>query len=439
MIDPAAIRVSRLDSGLTLITERIPTVRSASIGFWVQRGSRDEPEDRNGIAHFVEHMLFKGTSTRSNRDIAFAIDAMGGQLDAFTSKELTSYWAQVLDEQLPAAFELLADLVQRPRFDPDEMERERRVILEEIAAAEDDPEDVLFERFQARLWGDNPMGRPILGTVETVSEMSTDMLHEYLRGLRAGDLLVAAAGNLEHEVVEQLAAEWITDIAPGPAQRLRVAPSPHPHVEVIDREGLEQTHLYLACEAPSGASPDRYTVHLLNTILGGSVSSRLFQSIRERHGLAYSVYSVSSGYSDCGYLSVHASTRPENAERVVELALEDLRLLREELVPDEELRRMKDHLKGGLMLGLENTFGRMANLARQQIGFGRTFGLDEILGGIESVTAVAIRELAARLFAEERLAVGAIARPEAATGLRESWSDGRGVASGGGVGSQAIQ
>lgn len=419
MTESPDLRISRLDSGLTLLSERIPTVRSASVGFWLRRGSRDEPAHRNGVTHFVEHMLFKGTATRSNRDIAFAIDAMGGQLDAFTSKELTAYWAQVLDEQLPAAFELLADLVQNPRFDPEEMERERGVILEEIAAAADDPEDVLFERFQERFWEGHAMARPILGTVESVAAMDADMLHEYLRGLSAGDLVVAAAGNLEHGQLEDLVARWLGDIPPEEAPRPeRIPPACRPHMEVLEREGLEQTHLYLASEGVPADSPDRFTLNLLNTLLGGSVSSRLFQSIREEHGLAYSVYSAASGYSDSGYLMVNASTRPDNASRVIELALEELRRLRHEPVTEDELQRMKDHLKGGVMLGLENTFARMANLARQQIAFGRIFGLDEILDGIDAVSAEQVQALASELFAEERLSVGAIARPDAAAVLR---------------------
>lgn len=424
MIDPAAIRVSRLDSGLTLLTERIPTVRSASIGVWVRRGSRDEPPDRNGIAHFVEHMLFKGTPTRSARDIAFAIDAMGGQLDAFTSKEITAYWAQVLDEQLPAAFDLLADLVQNPRFDPEDVEREREVILEEIAAAEDDSEDVLFERFLSRFYDGHAMGRPILGTRETVDAMRVEMLREYMDSLRAGDLVISAAGNLEHADVEDLVSGAFDGARPGPAHRARVGPGVSAHVEVMHRQQLEQVHLCLAVEGLPATNPQRYAISLLNTLLGGSVSSRLFQSIREERGLAYGVYSSAAAYSDTGYLLVNAATRPQNVELVVELILQELDRLRAEPPAEEELERMKDHLKGGLMLGLENTFGRMANLARQEIAFGRNYGLDEILEGIDAVDPEAIRDVAARLFDSRTLSAGFIARPDVADGLLGIFGDG---------------
>lgn len=418
MIDPAAIRTTRLPNGLTLITERIPTVRSASVGVWARTGARDEPAELNGISHFVEHMLFKGTATRSNRDIAFAIDAMGGQLDAFTSKEMVSYWAQVLDEHLPDAFALLADLVRNARFDAGDAEREREVILEEIAAAEDDPEDLLFESFLARFWPDQPMGRPILGTRDTVRCLTADQLRAHVAALGPGDLVVSAAGNLEHEPLVDLVGNAFGDLPAGAARPPRQAPRSAPHLMVLERQELEQVQLYVACEAPRMADEGRYTAHLMNALLGGGVSSRLFQRIREERGLAYSVYSSISSYSDTGYLMVSAGTRPATAATVVELILAELDDLRARPIGNDELLRMQDHLKGALMLSLENTFGRMANLARQEIAFGRTSSLDEILAGIDAVTVDAVHAMAGRLFGPDGLSIGLIARPDAAAKLR---------------------
>lgn len=425
MIDPAAIRRSRLDNGLTVISERIETVRTVSLGVWSTRGSRDEAPERNGITHFVEHMLFKGTATRSNRDIAFETDAMGGQLDAFTSKESTAYWAQVLDEALPQAFDLLADLVRHPRLDPDDVEREREVILEEIAEAEDDPEDLLYESFHERFWAGHPMGRPILGTPATVGSFSQPMIQETVESVAPGDLMIAAAGNLQHEQLEALAREAFGHLPARPAGPERIAPRACPHLMILEREQLEQVQLYVACVAPPIDDPERYSVHLLNTLLGGGVSSRLFQVIREERGLAYSIYSSVAPYSDCGYLMVSAGTRPTNAALVVELILEQLGALRAEPITADELHRMKDHLKGALMLSLENTFGRMANLARQQTAFGRTFSLDEILAGIDAVTVESVLAAAQRLFGPDgALSVGMIARRDVAEELRRQFADG---------------
>lgn len=412
------IRSTRLPSGLALITERIPTVRSVSVGVWARLGSRDEPAEVNGISHFVEHMLFKGTATRSNRDIAFAIDAMGGQLDAFTSKETVSYWAQVLDEHLPDAFALLADLVRNPRLDATDTEREREVILEEIAAAEDDPEDLLFESFLGEFWPQQSMGRPILGTPATVRSLTPEQLREHLVALGPESLVVAAAGNLEHERVHELVAGAFGDLPAGPVRPPRVRPRCHPHLLVIERQELEQVQLYVASEAPPSTDPQRYCAHVLNALLGGGVSSRLFQRIREERGLAYSVYSSIAGYSDTGYLMVSAGTRPATAATVIELVLEELERLQATPITGDELRRMQDHLKGALMLSLENTLGRMSNLARQEIAFGRPFSLDEIIAGIEAVTVESVHEVARRIFGSGTLSVGLIARPGAAADLR---------------------
>jgi len=398
MFDPAAIRVRRFDNGLTLLTERITTVRSASVGIWVKRGSRDERPEQNGVAHFVEHMLFKGTADRSPRQIAVEIDSMGGNVDAFTAHELSGYYAQALDERLPEAFGLLADLTTAPCFDPEELDRERGVILEEIAGAEDDPEDVLFEAFQRRFWDGHSLARPILGTPETVSGFDRDDLCGWMNAIGAADMVVSAAGNLDHDAVADLVAERLGDLPAGTPRSPRMAPSITPHVQTIKRD-VEQVQLYIAGPGPSLADDDRFAAYLLNTMLGGGVSSRLFQTIREERGLVYNVYSSVASYSDTGYVWIGAGTRPQSADVVLDLIEVELRRLCDEPLQAPELARTKDQVKAGLMLSLEQTFGRMANLARQEIGFGRTFSLDEILEAIDGVDVEDIRRCAQRLFA----------------------------------------
>lgn len=432
MIDPTAIHRTVLDNGLTLITERIPTVRSASVGIWVKLGSRYEEPARGGIAHFIEHMLFKGTATRSARDIAIAIDSMGGQLDAFTAKESACYWAKVLDAHLDDALELLADLVLNPRFDEADLERERGVILEEIAAAEDDAEDVLYESFLADLWGEHALGKPILGTRQTVGEMDADALREYFhRVYDPANVLVAAAGSLEHKAVTAQVTRHFGELHNGEPRNAVVPPRARPHFSIRHRSELEQVHLYVGVPGPSVTDPDRYTAYLLNSVLGGSVSSRLFQSVREEHGLAYSVYSTMGTYSDAGYLWIYAGTRAASAPLAIDLILAELGDLRTNPVRDDELDRMKDQLKGSLMLGLESTSGRMSSLARQEIHFGRTFALDEIIAGIDAVNAEGVQEMARRLFDDADISLGLLARRQEADELRERYAEGVNLPGGG--------
>ena len=418
MFDPAAIRVRRYDNGITLLTERITTVRSASIGFWIKRGSRDERPDQNGVAHFVEHMLFKGTADRSPRQISLEIDSMGGNVDAFTAHELSGYYAQVLDERLPEAFGLLADLTTSPCFDPEELDRERGVILEEIAGAEDDPEDVLFEAFQRRFWEGHALGRPILGTPATVSGFGRDDLCTWMDGIGASDMVISAAGNLDHEEVADLVGERLGGLVAGVPRAARTSPIASPHVQTIARD-LEQVQLYVAGPGPVLSDADRYAAHLLNTLLGGGVSSRLFQTIREERGLAYNVYSSMASYSDTGYVWIGAGTRPQSAAVVFDLIEVQLQRLCDEPLDVDELTRTKDQVKAGLMLSLEQTFGRMANLARQEIGFGRTFSLDEILASIEAVGVEEIQQCAQRLFGGA-LSAGCVGSAEAVAGLQKS-------------------
>jgi predicted Zn-dependent peptidase len=375
-----------------------------TIGVWLMRGSRHENDDCSGIAHFVEHMLFKGTDTRSAEDIAQAIDSIGGQLDAFTAKEYASYYIKVLDEHLPLAVDLLSDIILRPAFPVDEIEREKKVILEEIKMVEDTPDDLVHELFTQHFWEGHPLGRPILGSKETVESFTLETLREYFKGAYvASNMIISAAGNLEHahvrELVEQAFGALARDGEPFSAEAPRVVP------QVVTRtKDLEQSHLCLGTNSYPQSHRDRYVSYILNTVLGGSMSSRLFQNVREKRGLAYAVFSGLSAYRDAGNITIYAGCANDAVEQVVDLCVEELRGMKRAPVPEQELRRAKDHLKGSLMLSLENTASRMSHLARQEIYFDRHFGLDETLAGVERVTAEDVQRVAADLFANGSLA-----------------------------------
>jgi predicted Zn-dependent peptidase len=387
-----------LDNGLRILTERMTQVRSISIGVWLTRGSRHEAADRSGIAHFVEHMLFKGTSTRSAEDIAQQIDSIGGQLDAFTAKEYASYYIKVLDEHLPLAIDILADIVRNPAFSPDDIEREKKVVVEEIKMVEDTPDDLVHELFTQAFWENHPLGRPILGTRETVEAFTSDLLRDYFRNVyTAKNLIVSAVGNLEHARVRDLVAEKFGSLVE-PSERVREqAPSVSPNILVRSKE-LEQSHICVGVSSYPQNHEERYSSYVLNTLLGGSMSSRLFQNVREKRGLAYAVFSGLSAYRDAGSFTVYAGCANEAVSEVIDLIVEEIRGVKQTAVPEAELRRSKDHLKGSLMLSLENTASRMSHLARQEIYFDRQFGLDETLAGIERVTSDDVRRVAEDLF-----------------------------------------
>jgi predicted Zn-dependent peptidase len=393
-----------LDTGLRLITEAMPQVRSVTIGVWLMRGSRHESDAQGGIAHFVEHMLFKGTDTRSAEVIAQAIDSIGGQLDAFTAKEYASYYIKVLDEHLPVAVDLLSDIVMRPSFANEEIAREKKVILEEIKMVEDTPDDLVHELFTQHFWDGHPLGRPILGSKETVEGFDRATLKEYFRGAySAPHMIISAAGNLEHSQVRDLVASAFGTLPRNGAPILQAAPRVTASVVTRTKE-LEQSHLCLGTNSYQQNHDDRYVSYILNSVLGGSMSSRLFQNIREKRGLAYSVFSSLSAYRDAGNIMIYAGCAADAVEEVIDLCVEELRGLKRAPVPEAELKRAKDHLKGSLMLSLENTASRMSHLARQEIYFDRHFGLDETLAGVQRVSADDIRRVACDLFANGSLA-----------------------------------
>ena len=379
-------------------------VRSVSIGVWLTRGSRHETAERGGIAHFVEHMLFKGTGSRSAEDIAQAIDSIGGQLDAFTAKEYASYYIKVLDEHLPLAIDILSDIVRNPAFSPDDIEREKKVVLEEIKMVEDDPDDLVHELFTQGFWENHPLGRPILGTKETVESFDTRLLRDYFAGVYAPkNLIVSAVGNVEHDRVRELVQEKFGSLTPAGDPAFEETPRVARNV-LIRTKDLEQSHVCLGVDSYAQNHDDRYVIYVLNTLLGGSMSSRLFQNIREKRGLAYSVGSGLSAYRDAGIFTIYAGCSNEAVSEVIDLCVEELRNVKSAPVPDAELQRSKDHLKGSLMLSLENTASRMSHLARQEIYFDRQFGLDETLLGIERVTTKDVQRVAVDLFRNGSLA-----------------------------------
>ena len=389
----------------------MPHVRSVSIGVWLARGSRHEPQDQSGIAHFVEHMLFKGTATRSAEDIAQTIDSIGGQMDAFTAKEYASYYIKVLDEHLPLAVEVLADIVMNPAFSGTDIEREKKVVLEEIKMVEDTPDDLVHELFTEHFWRDHPLGRPILGTPDTVDAFDAERLRRYFTdAYSAPNLIVAAVGNVTPERVYDLVARAFDRLPTTSAPLAGGPPSVVPAI-VIRNKDLEQSHVCLGTAGYQQDHQDRYSSYVLNTILGGSMSSRLFQNVREKRGLAYAVFSGLSAYRDTGSMTIYAGCANEAVEELIDVVIAELRRLKDESMTEQELRRAKDHLKGSLMLNLESTSSRMSHMARQEIYFDRHFSLDETLEGVEKVSIDDVQRVARDLFSDGSLAatvVGAV-------------------------------
>jgi predicted Zn-dependent peptidase len=402
------IRKTVLPNGLLVLTESMPHVRSVSMGAWIGSGSRDETVEINGVSHFVEHMVFKGTTSRSAKQIAREVDTIGGNLDAFTGKETVCFNIKVLDENVAPALDVLADLVLHPTFTPEELAREQGVILEEIKMDEDNPDYLVNEVFTQNFWKGDALGRPILGTKKTVSSFNQQIVFDYYASqFTPRNMVFSAAGNLEHDAfVAQVEQQFRSLSASGDVVLPKEpAPVATPHITLKRKKALEQVQICLGVEAPPVNDKDRYAIYMLNTMLGGGMSSRLFQTIREDRGLAYSIYSEMSPFRDTGLLCVYAGTAVDKTQEVLELTLLELRRLKEETVNVAELKRAKDQLKSNIVIGLESSSSRMANLARQQMYFGRFFGVEEITAEIDAVTPDHVQALAQRLFRPEALAL----------------------------------
>jgi predicted Zn-dependent peptidase len=400
-----------LPNGVRVITECMPRVRSVSVGVWIGTGSREETIHQSGISHFIEHMVFKGTKNRSAEQIARSVDSIGGGLDAFTSKELVSYNVKVLDDHLPQAFDIVADLVRNPLFEKADIEKEKGVILEELKMEVDNPEYLIHEIFSSNFWKGHALGRPILGTRQTIRGFDQDKVERYYRQFYTPrNILVTAAGHFTHKRMLQLVEDHFSDLKAHPVPKAAGPPTPHAPLVFRNKSSLEQVHLYMG--VPSIAMPhrERFACYILNAILGGGMSSRLFQNIREKQGLAYTVYSELSMYRDAGCMLIYAGTSLRTAGRVVESVVQELREMVEHRVTPEELRRAKDHLKGSFVLGLESTSSRMGNLVRQELYFQRFFSIDEMLNSVERVTAEEVQKLAEQFFDPKRMAVAMLGR-----------------------------
>ena len=400
------IRREVLPNGLTVITEQMEHIRSISIGIWIKSGSRDEDPQWNGISHFIEHMVFKGTKNRSAEAIARQVDSIGGNMDAFTAKECVCFNMKVLDDHLPVAMDVLSDLVLNPVFDVADISRERGVILEEIKMDEDNPDYLVHEIFTQNFWKDHPLGKPILGTRDTVKRFEQNLvLESYAQRFAPGNLIVCAAGHLKHERFVELVSKHFQHMKPVSNGFHSAPPKIASRITLRNKKSLEQVQICVGVPSHPIAHEKRYASYVLNTLLGGGMSSRLFQNIRERQGLAYAIFSDLNPYRDTGCLSVYAGTSRESAGKVVQSVIAEFRNLKNEDVPDEELRRAKDQLKGSLMLSLESSTARMSNLARQEMYFDRFYGLDELIEKIEGVTVEDLRAMANEFFRSESIAV----------------------------------
>ena len=402
------IRRTVLPNGLLVLTESIPNVRSVSMGVWINSGSRDEPQALNGISHFVEHMVFKGTTSRSAQQFAREVDSIGGNLDAFTGKESVCFNIKVLDENVAPALDLLSDLVLHPTFTPEDIAREQGVILEEIKMDEDNPDYLVHETFTQNFWKGDALGRPILGTVKSVSSFTQPTVFDfYASRFTPRNMVFSAAGNLDHDTFTAQVAEHFAGLAASTDNLIVKSPAPatHAHITLKRKKSLEQVQICLGVPAPPVDSADRYAVYLLNTMLGGGMSSRLFQSIREDKGLAYSIYSETSPFRDTGSLCIYAGTSADKTPELLRLTIEELRRLKEETAPEAELKRAKDQLKSNIVLGLESSSSRMSNLARQEMYFGRFFTVEDIIEQVEAVTPADVQALANELFRPEAVAL----------------------------------
>lgn len=391
-----------LKNGIRVITERIPQSRSVSMGIWVNTGTRDESAAENGVSHFIEHMIFKGTERRSALQIAKEFDAIGGVSNAFTSKETTCFHAKVMDSHLEIMVDLLTDIFLHSVFDPVEIERERQVILQEIGMSEDTPDDHIHTLLNRIFWAHNhSLGWSILGTADTVSALDVSGIKNYFHNTYLpGRIVISAVGNLEHsQFVDMLGSSFET-VPPRNGIPDRIRPGMYSAVATYPKD-LEQVHICIGAKGLSVTDPRRYAISLLNVILGGSMSSRLFQEVRERRGLAYSVYSFHSSYVDTGMMGVYVGTHKTSINETLSVILKEIKRIKQEPVDEAELRAAKEHIKGGLYLSSESTDNRMSRLAQSEIYFGRYVPLEEIIENAEKICPSDIQKLAHDIFQEK--------------------------------------
>lgn len=390
----------QLPNGLPIIVEQIPTYRSVSIGIWVGTGSRFEEEHENGISHFLEHMFFKGTETRSAQEIAEAFDAIGGQVNAFTSKEYTCYYAKVLDEHATYAIDLLADMFFHSTFEESELEKEKNVVYEEIKMVDDTPDDIIHDMLSRASFGNHSLGQPILGTVEALKTFNGDMLRNYMeRFYKADNVVISVAGNVSEELIEKIIAHF-SRLERSHMEKKLIQP-PFLTERIIRQKDTEQAHLCIGFQGLKIGHEDHYSLIVLNNILGGSMSSRLFQEIRENRGLAYSVFSYHSAYKDTGMVTIYAGTAPEQLDELYDAIMITLERLREKGITEKELRNSKEQLKGSFMLSLESTNNRMSRNGKNELLLKRHFTLDEILQEINRVSMEKVNQMIKEIFTDQ--------------------------------------
>jgi predicted Zn-dependent peptidase len=404
--EPTAVSRTVLPGGLRIVTEFLPAVRSVALGIWVGVGSRDEDETHAGATHYLEHLLFKGTRRRTALEISAEMDAVGGEMNAFTAKEYTCYYARVLDADLPLAVDVLSDMVTSSLITPKDVDAERGVVLEEIAMNDDDPSDTVHEAFTAKLFGDTPLGRPILGTTDTINGITREQIFEHYRARYVPEnVVVAAAGNLDHNVGVALVRMVFAPLGAAPA-----APAP-PRLSgsdpargaeagagtVLVSRGIEQANLVLGCEALARTDDRRFTLGVLNAAFGGGMSSRLFQEVREKRGLAYSVYSFAGQHADTGMWGIYVGCLPAKADEVLAICAEEIGKLVDHGLTDAELARGKGQVRGSIVLGLEDPSSRMSRLGKSELVYPRLEPVDEVLAAIDAVTHDDVRAVAAEI------------------------------------------
>ena len=402
------IEVTRLGNGVRVVSETVSHVQSISLGLWVGAGSRDERPGERGITHFIEHMLFKGTSRRTAREIADEIESRGGSLNAFTDKEYTCYYARALAEHLEIVMDVLCDMLRGSLLDPAEIGRERNVVLEEIKRHKDDPEESIHDTFAETLWGSHPLGRPVIGTSRSVGALDREDVLRYIERHYTPDrIVVSVAGNVRHADAIALAERFLGDMSGSGSARRPHVPQPSGRTRIIRRR-TEQAHFCLGATGCSQTSDDRYALMTLDTVLGGNMSSRLFQEIREKRGLAYAIGSYSVGYTESGMFVVHGGTSPATFDQVIDLTNQEMDKVRRDGLTEEEIAKSRTQLRGNLMLGLESMSSRMMRMGKSMLYHGRVPAVDEVLAKIAAVDAAAIGRVAASALDEASLTLAAI-------------------------------
>jgi len=410
MTEPEHIRTSRLPSGIRVVTESLPALRSVAVGFWVGTGSRDESDEMAGASHFLEHLLFKGTERRTASEIAEAVESVGGDMNAFTAQELTAFSARMPDHRLPLALDILSDIVWSPALRPADVESERQVILEEIRMRDDTPDDLVHDLFSAAMFPDHPIGREITGSPKTIEPMSRDAIAEFhAQHYHPSNVVVAAAGNLEHDEVVALVEGGMRGVAGERPLRTLHDGEPGPQALSVVEDDTEQVHLVLGMRALRRDDPDRYAFGVLNQVLGGGMSSRLFQEVREQRGLAYSVYSYRAAFEETGALGIYAGTAPERVDEVLDVLDAQIeRILADGGMSDREIESAKGHLTGSLALSLESSISRMHRIGRNELLLGEVPSLDELVRECEAVTAADVGRVVDRVFRDAPRTLAAV-------------------------------